>query len=56
MTKKMIVDRNHSWLPKIDALLARRGRAFIVVGAGHVVGPDGLLTLLKAKGYTVEQM
>jgi uncharacterized protein YbaP (TraB family) len=56
MYKKLLVDRNHSWLPKIDALLARRGHAFVVVGAAHLVGPDGLLALLKAKGYTVEQM
>jgi uncharacterized protein YbaP (TraB family) len=56
MYRKIVVDRNRSWLPKIDELLARRGHAFIVVGAAHLVGPDGLLALLKAKGYTVEQL
>jgi hypothetical protein len=54
--KKVLVDRNHSWMPKIDDLLARRGHAFIVVGAAHLLGPDGLLALLKAKGYLVEQL
>src|SRR5207244_11122385 len=48
MYKKLLVDRNRTWLPKIDALLARRGHAFIVVGAAHLVGPDGLLVLLRA--------
>jgi len=43
-------------MPKIDDLLARRGHAFIVVGAAHLLGPDGLLALLKAKGYLVEQL
>jgi uncharacterized protein YbaP (TraB family) len=27
-----------------------------VVGAAHLVGPDGLIAMLKAKGYTVEQL
>ena len=56
MYKKVLVDRNHNWMPKIDDLLARRGHAFIVVGAAHLLGADGLLALLKAKGYLVEQL
>jgi uncharacterized protein YbaP (TraB family) len=27
----------------------------VVVGAAHLVGPDGLLTLLQHKGYRIEQ-
>jgi uncharacterized protein YbaP (TraB family) len=54
--QSLLVDRNRAWLPIIDALFARRGHAFVVVGAAHLIGPDGLLSLLKAKGYTVEQM
>jgi hypothetical protein len=53
--QSLLVDRNRTWLPTIDAL-ARRGHAFVVVGAAHLVGPDGLLVMLRAKGYTVEQM
>jgi uncharacterized protein YbaP (TraB family) len=52
----MLVDRNRDWLPKLEALFARRGRAFVVVGAAHLIGPDGLLAMLRARGYTVEQM
>jgi uncharacterized protein YbaP (TraB family) len=54
--QRLLVDRNRNWLPKIDALFTRTGRAFVVVGAAHLVGPDGLLAMLKAKGYTVEQL
>ena len=43
-------------LAEIEALFERPGRAFVVVGAAHLVGPDGLLHMLRAKGYTVEQM
>lgn len=54
--QRMLVDRNRNWLPKLEALFARRGRAFVVVGAAHLIGPDGLLAMLRARGYTVEQM
>jgi hypothetical protein len=56
MYQRLLVDRNRDWLPKIDALFSRPRPAFVVVGAAHLVGPDGLLAMLKAKGYTVEQM
>jgi uncharacterized protein YbaP (TraB family) len=55
MYQRLLVERNRNWLPKIEALFARRGRAFIVVGAAHLVGPDGLITMLKAKGARVDQ-
>ena len=53
---ELLVDRNRNWLPKIDALFTRPGRAFVVVGAAHIVGPDGLLAMLRTRGYAVEQM
>jgi hypothetical protein len=54
--QRLLVDRNKNWLPKIEALFSRRGHALVVVGAAHLVGPDGIVAILKAKGYTVEQM
>ena len=56
MYQRLLVERNQNWLPKLEALFARSGRAFVVVGAAHLVGPDGLLAILKSKGYTVEQL
>ena len=55
MYQRLLVDRNKDWLPKIEALSSRKGRSFVVVGAAHLVGPDGLLAMLKAKGYSIEQ-
>ena len=54
--ERLLAGRNRTWLPKLEPLLGRAGRAFVVVGAAHLVGPDGLIALLKAKGYQVEQM
>jgi uncharacterized protein YbaP (TraB family) len=54
--QRVLVSRNRNWMPKIEALFGRNGRAFIVVGAAHLVGPDGLLSMLRAKGYSIEQL
>ena len=54
--QRLLVERNRNWMPKIEALFARPRHALVVVGAAHLVGPDGLIAMLKAKGYTIEQM
>ena len=51
----LIVERNNDWVPQIEACMAKPQPCFVVVGAAHLIGPDGLLTLLKKKGYQVEQ-
>jgi uncharacterized protein YbaP (TraB family) len=53
--QSLIVERNQNWIPQIDACLARTRPCLVVVGAAHLVGPDGLLTLLQRKGYRIEQ-
>jgi uncharacterized protein YbaP (TraB family) len=53
--ERLLVERNKNWMPKIEALFARKGHALVLVGAAHLVGPDGLLAMLKAKGYSIEQ-
>jgi uncharacterized protein YbaP (TraB family) len=53
---RLLVERNRNWLPKIEALFGRARPALVVVGAAHLVGSDGLLQMLKAKGYTLEQL
>jgi uncharacterized protein len=44
--------RNEEWLPKIEKMI-KNDKAFIAVGIGHLEGERGLLSLLKAKGYTL---
>lgn len=51
----LVVQRNKNWIPKIEEALQSGKTAFVVVGAAHLTGKDGLIDLLQKKGYTVEQ-
>ncbi|ASP39063.1 TraB/GumN family protein [Bacterioplanes sanyensis] len=50
----LIVKRNNNWLPKIERLFHQQPNALVLVGALHLVGPDGLLQQLQQKGYHIE--
>ncbi len=52
----MITNRNRIWIPKIEQLLTGSCDALVVVGSGHLGGKEGVLALLRAKGYTIDQM
>ena len=54
--KKIIDDRNERMTAKIITYLKSEFRYFIVVGAGHMIGQNGIVQLLRDKGYTVEQL
>lgn len=54
--REWLVDRNVAWLKILETFFEEKQRAFVVVGAAHMVGPDGLPELLKARGYNVEQV
>ena len=56
MFKKLISDRNRNWLPLIEAYQKTPRTKFIVVGVGHLVGPDGIIEALKKKGYKVDKL
>jgi len=53
--EKLVTDRNRAWMPPIEELLAGNADAMVVVGALHLVGEEGLVNLLRKKGYTVER-
>ena len=52
---KMVTDRNRAWMSPIEELLAGDSDAMVVVGALHLVGEEGLVNLLRKRGYTVER-
>lgn len=51
----LITERNRNWMPQLEACLKRSTPCFVVVGAAHVVGPQGLLAMLRQRGYRIEQ-
>jgi uncharacterized protein len=52
----LIVERNQRWLQRIESYLTQPARAMVIVGAGHMAGPDGLLETLRTRGYTVAKL
>jgi uncharacterized protein len=54
--KRLVSDRSRSWVPRIEDLLRKGEPAIVIVGAGHLVGNDGLVELLKKKGFKVTQL
>lgn len=52
---RFITVRNHTWLPQLRELLDGGDAQLIVVGAAHLVGPDGLVASLRAMGYRVRR-
>lgn len=53
--QRINVARNDAWVPKIERRLAAPGTddTLVVVGALHLLGPDGVVEKLRAKGYRV---
>ncbi len=54
--KRLIADRNTNWIPKIESLIGQKENAMVIVGTAHLVGKDGILAILKQKGYQVDQL
>lgn len=52
---KLIVDRNHSMTDVLDSLI-RIKSMFCAVGAGHLAGSQGMINLLRMKGYNVRSV
>lgn len=56
MYQYLLVDRNNRWMKKIKPMFGDQDIEFIMVGALHLVGKDGLIEQLKELGYKVEQL
>jgi uncharacterized protein YbaP (TraB family) len=51
------VDRNTRWAATLDSVLKDpgTGTVFVVVGAGHLAGPDSVLKMREKDGWKVQR-
>jgi uncharacterized protein YbaP (TraB family) len=54
--EKLVVERNRNMASKIEEFLRNKETYFVVVGAAHLVGNQGIIEILKGRGYLVEQL
>lgn len=55
--KRINTDRNDAWVPKLEQQLkAGQGGTLVVVGTLHLLGEDGVVEKLRARGYQVERV
>jgi uncharacterized protein YbaP (TraB family) len=55
MYQVLVAQRNIAMTDKLDRLLAKGGRYFVVLGAAHFVGNDGIAAKLRRRGYQVRK-
>ena len=48
----LLDNRNKNWVGQLKEIM-KKGSVFTAVGAGHLVGKNGLISLLRSAGYTV---
>ncbi|MES9947094.1 MAG: TraB/GumN family protein [Candidatus Thiodiazotropha sp.] len=53
--EQLLTRRNHRMLERMEAYF-NQGKVFIAVGALHLVGEEGLISLLRQRGYTVSRI
>ncbi len=51
----LLAGRNREWLPEIERYLQTPQKEFILVGAGHLVGEDGIIEHLRRLGYRINK-
>lgn len=56
MADRLLGVRNRNWVPKLEGYIRSGKTYFAVVGAAHMGGSDGVLALLRARGYNIEQL
>lgn len=56
LEKKLLDDRNVAMTGKMDEYLKGKEQVFVVVGAAHLIGENGIAKQLRDKGYKVDQV
>jgi len=53
--KRLLVDRNKSWVPRIEELVRGDKDAIVIVGAAHLAGKQSVIEMLEKNGLKVTQ-
>jgi uncharacterized protein len=54
--RTLLVDRNRRWLKDIEGYLAGPENTMVIVGVAHLIGNDGVVNLLRQRGYKVAKL
>jgi uncharacterized protein YbaP (TraB family) len=54
--ERLFVSRNKRMAEAVAGYLEGNGTVFVVVGSGHLVGPNSVLTFLKQRGHVATQL
>ena len=52
---RLLIQRNKKWVKEIEGAIRGNKNVLFVVGAGHLVGPESVVDLLRKNGYRVKQ-
>lgn len=56
LREALLVQRNRDWISQLETILPLEERPMIAVGAGHLVGSDGMPAMLKQAGYSIRPL
>lgn len=51
----IFTNRNENWVQQIETYLQTAEKEFVLVGAGHLVGPESVLMQLEALGFEIDK-
>ena len=56
LKSRLYDERNRAMADRIAQMLEAREVVLVAVGAGHMTGPEGLVALLRARGFAVRRL
>ncbi len=56
LADRLLTNRNRKWMPKIEGYLRSGKTYFVVAGTAHMGGSNGVLALLRQRGYHIEEL
>mgnify|MGYP000125564968 FL=1 len=55
LNDRLLIQRNRKWVKEVEAAMRQNKNVLFVVGAGHLVGPESVVDLLRKNGHAVKQ-